>query len=90
MCGFSDQAHLTRVMRLRLGTTPGQLKGSCAERLTAARFTLAVRSTRTGQSGSTPLKQQLQSCLIVNQIHVSRLCAQRNKRLIGVRAVPVI
>lgn len=32
MCGFSDQAHLTRVIRLRLGTTPGQLKGSCTER----------------------------------------------------------
>lgn len=26
MCGFADQAHLTRVMRARLGTTPARLK----------------------------------------------------------------
>ena len=27
-CGFSDQAHLTRVLRARLGVTPAQLRGS--------------------------------------------------------------
>jgi AraC family transcriptional regulator len=27
-CGFSDQAHLTRVVRANLGVTPGQLKRS--------------------------------------------------------------
>ncbi|MFT6352938.1 helix-turn-helix domain-containing protein, partial [Neptuniibacter pectenicola] len=27
-CGFSDQAHLTRVVRASLGVTPGQLKRS--------------------------------------------------------------
>lgn len=26
MCGFADQAHMTRVMRARLGTTPARLK----------------------------------------------------------------
>lgn len=26
LCGFSDQAHLTRVLRLRLGTTPAKLR----------------------------------------------------------------
>lgn len=26
LCGFSDQAHLTRVLRARLGTTPAQLR----------------------------------------------------------------
>ena len=25
-CGFADQAHLTRVFRCRLGTTPAQLR----------------------------------------------------------------
>jgi len=28
-CGFADQAHLTRVFRARLGTTPARLKKAC-------------------------------------------------------------
>ena len=31
-CGFSDQAHMTRVLRARLGVTPARLRGSRRER----------------------------------------------------------
>uniref|UniRef100_UPI000ABA819E helix-turn-helix domain-containing protein n=1 Tax=Marinobacterium profundum TaxID=1714300 RepID=UPI000ABA819E len=28
LCGFSDQAHLNRVLRVKLGFTPGQIKNA--------------------------------------------------------------
>lgn len=32
LCGFSDQAHMTRVLRARLGTTPAQLRQAATPR----------------------------------------------------------
>jgi AraC family transcriptional regulator len=38
-CGFSDQAHMSRLLRARLGVTPGQLQRSALKSVAADRIT---------------------------------------------------
>lgn len=52
--GFSDQAHLTRMMRARLGVTPGQLRAGSGGRDAAGRPRDRLRPDDAGKVGSFP------------------------------------